>query len=86
MQQGGNSASISIPLGTIVKAGAGASKITKGAKAVDAAADTTKATDAVSDANKASTVGDIPKTPEPKGPNGNGGENQSHTQNEATHT
>lgn len=85
-QKGGSIASIFVPLGTIVKAGAGASKIAKGAKAVDAAADTAKATDvatdtakatkqadAAADATKTSNTGDVVKAPEPKGPNGNGG-------------
>lgn len=62
-QQGGSFASVLIPLGTLVKAGAGAAKITKATKTLDSAADV----------NKAAHVGDAAKAPEPIGPNGNGG-------------
>jgi hypothetical protein len=76
-QKGGSFASIFVPLGTLVKAPAAAAKGMRAAKTVDAVADTTKVADAAADANKASnaadTASDVTKTPEPKGPNGNGG-------------
>jgi hypothetical protein len=62
-QQGGSIASIFIPLGTLVKAGAGAAKITKATKTLDSAAD----------ANKAAHISDAVKAPKSKGPIGNGG-------------
>jgi hypothetical protein len=76
-QKGGSFASIFVPLGTLVKAPAAAAKGMRAAKTVDAVADTTKVADSAADANKASnaadTTNDVTKTPEPKGPNGNGG-------------
>jgi len=82
-QKGGSIASIFVPLGTVVKAGAGAAKISKAAKTVDAAADAAKASDVAGDvvkagdtagdANKAADVGNSSKNPPPNGPNGNGG-------------
>lgn len=73
-QKGGAIASIFVPLGTVVKAGAGAAKISKAAKTVDAAADAAKASDVAGDVVKAGdTAGDAAHIPKPKGPSGNGG-------------
>jgi hypothetical protein len=61
-QKGGAFSSIFIPLGTLVKAGAGASKIVKAEKALDTASNTTKTANIASDTAKTGEAANASKT------------------------
>jgi hypothetical protein len=61
-QKGGAFSSIFIPLGTLVKAGAGASKIVKAEKALDTASNTTRTANIASDTAKTGEAANASKT------------------------